>query len=96
MSGLVDGDIKGFQKYISSLRAPSDYLYVSENTAIAAADIFKREIHVYSAMLDTQIYHPKFKTFDQPIKVAFFEPAHYKALATSERINHGENLNISS
>ena len=30
------------------------------------------------------------------MKIASFEPAHYKALATSERISHGENLNISS
>ena len=56
MSGFVDSDIKGFQKYVSSLRTPGDYLYVGEDTAIAAADIFKRKIHVYSAMLDTQIY----------------------------------------
>ena len=29
------------------------------------------------------------------MKIASFEPVHYKALATSERINLGENLNIS-
>ena len=35
MSDLVDSDIKGFQKYVSSLRTPGDYLYVGEDTAIA-------------------------------------------------------------
>ena len=47
-------------------------------------------------MFDTQVYHPQCKAVDQPFKIAFFETAHYKALASSERINHGENLNISS
>ena len=59
MRGLVDSDIKGFQKYVSSLRTHGDYLYVGEDMAFAAADIFKREIYVYSAMLNTQIYHPQ-------------------------------------
>ena len=96
MSGLVGSDIKGFQKYVSSLHTPGDYLYIGEDTAIAAVVIFKREIHVYSAMLNTLIYHPQCNAVDQPIKIAFFEPAHYKALTTSERIHHGENFNISS
>ena len=97
MSGLVDSGIKGFQKYVSSLRTLGDYLHVGEDAAIAATLKFLKEKFMFLVqclILRHIIYNVRLLI--NHIKIAFFEPVHYKALATSERINHGENLNISS
>lgn len=98
LNGLVDCSNEQFCDYIKALRTDGDYDYVGEDLALAAADIYAREIHIYSATADTQIFKPtnvdKTVACFDPIKVAFFEPAHYMALSSSS-VNNSKNKQYS-
>ena len=82
MNGLVDKKFCNFDNYISKLRTLEDYVYVGEETALATAELINREVHIYCALSEPQVYIPFSSVIlHEPLKIAFYEPAHFKALA---------------
>ena len=83
LGGLINSSRDNFRNYICSLRTPGDYTYVGDETAIATAELYGRDVRIYSALAPTQVYKPNGKpTNDQPLILAFCEPAHYMALVS--------------
>ena len=58
-----------------------DYDYVGEETALATAELLNREVHIYCALSEPQVYVPSSNlVLHEPLKIAFYEPAHFKVL----------------
>ena len=58
--------------------------YLPEHTAaLAAAELFSNEVHIYSALLKPLVYKPYSKAIvNTPLKMAFYEPAHFVAFVS--------------
>ena len=72
-NGIVDEKYYNFNSYIKSLRTDENYDHVGEETALAAAELFKREVHTHYARLHPQLYKPSPTTLivHDPINIAF-------------------------
>ena len=73
---------QNLKNYISSLRTPGRYDFVGEDTALAIAELYGRDVHIFSSLPNPLIFHPgSVNVKPGPIiTLAFYEPAHYKAL----------------
>jgi OTU-like cysteine protease len=81
LQGLVNTNNVEFKNYILALRTPGNFDHVEEDTIMAAAEIYSREVYVYTALAEPLIYSPNNNSIQhQPRRLAFYEPAHYKAL----------------
>jgi OTU-like cysteine protease len=73
-------------------------IWVGEDAILAAADYLKRDIHVFIAAVRASplIYSPLTTASDlSPIKVAFYEPGHYRAvLPISQSSSTSNNLSV--
>ncbi len=89
LNGIIFSDDVEFDEYISALRSDGNYKYVGEETAIAAAEIYKRDVYIYSALMPPQPYQPMSSPASfHPIKLAFYEPNHYMALEDNSNLNY--------
>ena len=61
---------------------------------LAACDLYQKEIKIYTSLPEPLLYYPSFD--GQPnktIKLAFYEPDHYKAVIEATSMK-GESSNI--
>ena len=95
----MDNKFCNFDNYISKLRTLRDYDYVGEETALASAELFNREVYIYCALSEPQVYVPSSNlVLHEPIKIVFYEPAHFKvhtALSLHDKPGHSFNMSNS-
>ena len=78
LNELIKRSNLDFHNYVNALRTPGNYDYVSEDQVMAATEIFKRQIHIYSSTVDVLIFRPYNGTSSKgPLTIAFFESTHY-------------------
>ena len=79
--GILNISKSVFGKYVSSLRSTGNYDYVVETTVLAVADLFRCEVYIHIACTEPLTYKSHDNIIEHsPIQLAFFEPAHYKAI----------------
>ena len=69
------------QRYIKSLCILGNYECVGEELMPVVAELFHREVQVYLGRT-VQTYRPSSHCDHPPLRVAFYEPKHYKAVIT--------------
>jgi hypothetical protein len=81
LGGLVSATDNSvmFSKYVQALLTDGEC--VGEEAVVALANMCVREVHIYSAHVDTLVYLPASGSVTgPPVSLAFFEPGHYHAV----------------
>ena len=83
-AGIAFSDSASITKAADAIRQPC--AWAGEDNALVAADLLQRDIQVYiaSESVSPLTYSPiRHRLPEQPIRLAFYEPGHYCALAQS-------------
>jgi OTU-like cysteine protease len=81
LNGLIQSSEREFKSYITSLRTIGKYDFVGEDTVLAVAELYDCEVHIYRSSLQPSVFRSgNGNGHREPIRLAFFEPAHYMAL----------------
>jgi OTU domain-containing protein 5 len=87
-------DNSSFTAHLANLRSLGNS--VGEDAIIALAEVTQREIHVYAAYVNPLIYRPtNLKCDQEPVRIAFYEPGHYKAVLHSQQEHSVTGLRLS-
>ena len=79
---------------MSCPQTPGNYEFVGEETALATAEMFSCEVHIYSALPKPLVYKPYSKAIvNTPLKMAFYEPAYYMALMLAHKNSKSPSSN---
>jgi hypothetical protein len=81
LDGVTDispDDGYSFSQHLAALR--TDGTAVGEDVIFALTAVCQRDIYVYTAYAKPLTYHSNCTGKNAPIRVAFFEPGHYKAV----------------
>ena len=96
LDGIIVSYSSEFSKYISKLRTLGNYKYIGEYTILAASDLYQKEIQIYTSFPEPLLYYPSFGgQLNETIKLAFYEPDHYKAVIEETSMKReSSNINL--
>jgi OTU domain-containing protein 3 len=88
LDGLLDvspDDGKTFSEHIQAIRTDGEA--VGEDAIEALCEICRCEVIIYIAYAEPRVYKPNVDAIRPPIRLAFFEPGHYRAVVGADNSN---------